>query len=70
MTTISEPVKTSLKTMETLLTEALERTREGNKCMDENNQNGAIGNLIEVEGLLTSAKALYDAALIMHRKAI
>ncbi len=46
---------------------AAERSAEAHEIILRGEQNGAIGTLLDLDVLLNDAKALYAAALALHR---
>lgn len=59
-------VATNIQCIKTLLESALLATVEADQAMDKNEQNMAIGYLMDLELALQSVKALYGATLCIH----
>ncbi|PZP83395.1 MAG: hypothetical protein DI582_11060 [Azospirillum brasilense] len=62
-------ITTNIACMKTLLEKALLATVEADAAATAKERNRAIGCLLDLEPLLTNAKALYDATLFMHSSA-
>ncbi len=59
-------IATNIECIKTLLEAALLATIEADKAMDKDEQNMAIGYLMDLEVALQNVKALYGATLCMH----
>ena len=57
---------TNIAWIKTLLTRALQAVTEADQAAQQQEQNLAIGCLIDVGPMLANASALFDATLYMH----
>ena len=60
-------IAANLKALSALLTVAATRSAEGHELIQRGECNGAIGTVLELERILDDAKALYGAAIALHR---
>jgi len=60
-------IAANLAALHSLLTEAAKRSREGHEIIQRGECNGAIGVVLGLDALLDDAKALYVAAVALHR---
>jgi hypothetical protein len=57
----------NLKALHALLTVAATRSAEACQVIQSGECNGAIGTVLQLNAILDDAKALYGAALALHR---
>jgi LDH2 family malate/lactate/ureidoglycolate dehydrogenase len=60
-------IAANLGAVNALLTAAAIRTAEAYRLIDAGECNGAIGTVLGLESILDDAKALYIAAVALHR---
>ena len=60
-------IAANLKALHALLTVAATRSAEGQQLIQSGECNGAIGTVLELDVILDDAKALYGAAIALHR---
>lgn len=66
--TINAAVKTNMEALKDILANAAELASEGHGYMLEDNRNGAIGTIADLDKMLEDAKALQAACLVLHKK--
>jgi len=72
MNTIQSKVKVAaiaanLAVLNEVMTTAAKRSAEAHELAQNGERNGAIGALLDLDSILDDAKALYGAALALHR---
>jgi len=60
-------IAANLEALHGLLMEAAKRSAEGHDLIQRDEPNGAIGAVLGLDAILDDAKALYGAALALHR---
>ena len=60
-------IAVNLAAMNELMTIAAKRSAEARELAQSGEGNGAIGALLDLDSILDDAKALYGAALALHR---
>ena len=60
-------IAANLGALQTILTELAERSVEAHACILRGEQNMAMGTLLDFDAQLSDARALYAAALALHR---
>ena len=60
-------IAANLKALHALLAVAATRSAEGHQLIQSGECNGAIGTVLELDAILEDAKALYGAAIALHR---
>lgn len=60
-------IAANLKALHALLTVAATRSGEAHQLIRSGECNGAIGTVLELDRILDDAKALYGAAIALHR---
>ena len=60
-------IAANLKALHALLAVATKRSAEGYQLIQSGECNGAIGTILELDRILDDAKALYGAAIALHR---
>jgi len=62
-----DAVTANLVALHRLLSEAAARSAEACELIQQHECNGAVGTVLGLDEILDSAKALYGAALTLHR---
>lgn len=60
-------ITANIAALNDLLAAAARRAAEARELMQNGERNGAFGALLDFDGVLEDAKALYGAALALHR---
>lgn len=60
-------IAANLKALQALLSVAATRSAEAHQLIQNGECNGAIGTVLELDRILDDAKALYGAAIALHR---
>ncbi len=60
-------IAANLRALQALLTVAAKCSAEGHQLIQSGECNGAIGTVLQLDAILDDAKALYGAALALHR---
>jgi hypothetical protein len=60
-------IAANLKALQALLSVAAARSAEAHQLIQHGECNGAIGTVLELNRILDDAKALYGAAIALHR---
>ena len=60
-------IAANLKALQALLSVAATRSAEAHQLTQNGECNGAIGTVLELDRILDDAKALYGAAIALHR---
>jgi len=60
-------IAANLKALHALLAVAATRSAEAHQLIQSGECNGAIGTILELDRILDDAKALYGAAIALHR---
>jgi hypothetical protein len=60
-------IAANLKALQALLTVAASRSAEAHQLIQSGECNGAIGTVLQLDRILDDAKALYGAAIALHR---
>ena len=66
-TIIQNAIAANLAALTQRLTQAAELAKEAHVAMERNEQNMAIGTIIDFDRLLPETLALYNAAIALHR---
>ena len=61
-------IATNVDALNHLLQEAATRTNEARELLQRGERNGAIGALVGLDDTLNDARALYRAAIALHRQ--
>ena len=61
-------IAVNLTELDRVLLDAADRSAQARELIQTGNSDGAIGALLDMEGALDDAKALYRAALALHRR--
>jgi hypothetical protein len=65
--TAHEAIVANLSAMQIFLARYASRTAEAAELMRRGKKNGAIGAVLDLDVVLEEAKALYGAAIVLHR---
>ena len=65
---INNAIQANMNAMRDMLEKAATLAQEGCGYMDDSNRNAAIGSIIDLDRLLSDAKALHEASLALHRQ--
>lgn len=60
-------IAANLEALNELMATAAERCTDAHELAESGECNGAIGTLLDLDSILDEAKALYGAALALHR---
>ena len=63
-----QAIKTNIETLSDIIGEAKHITNEAKEYLNSGEYNAAIGTILDLEERLEHAKALYQAAIAVHRQ--